>query len=62
MRDVVDGRSDATNVGRLLAASATSDITGAYVVICARRSVGRWSPPIEVTGAHPTRSSGSSPL
>ena len=29
---------DATNVGRLLAASATSDITDAHVVICARRS------------------------
>jgi aryl carrier-like protein len=31
-------RVDATNVGRLLAASATSDITDAHVVICARRS------------------------
>jgi hypothetical protein len=31
-------RVDATNVGRLLAASGTSDITGAHVVICARRS------------------------
>jgi len=30
-------RVDATNVGRLLAASATSDITDAHVVICARR-------------------------
>jgi hypothetical protein len=29
---------DATNVGRLLAASGTSDITDAHVVICARRS------------------------
>ena len=37
--DVVDlGRVDATNVGRLLAASGTSDITDAHVVICARRS------------------------
>jgi predicted nucleic acid-binding protein len=31
-------RVDATNVGRLLATSATSDITDAHVVICARRS------------------------
>jgi predicted nucleic acid-binding protein len=31
-------RVDATNVGRLLAASATSDIADAHVVICARRS------------------------
>jgi len=31
-------RVDATNVGRLLAASRTSDITDAHVVICARRS------------------------
>jgi len=30
-------RVDATNVGRLLAASRTSDITDAHVVICARR-------------------------
>jgi predicted nucleic acid-binding protein len=29
---------DATNVGRLLAASETSDIADAHVVICARRS------------------------
>ncbi len=37
--DVVElGRVDATNVGRLLAASGTSDITDAHVVICARRS------------------------
>jgi len=32
------GRVDATNVGRLLAASGTSDITDAHVVICAHRS------------------------
>ena len=32
------GRVDATNVGRLLAASGTSDITDAHVVICARRA------------------------
>lgn len=31
-------RVDATGVGRLLAASSTSDITDAHVVICARRS------------------------
>jgi len=31
-------RVDATSVGRLLAASGTSDITDAHVVICARRS------------------------
>lgn len=31
-------RVDATNVGRLLAATGTADITDAHVVICARRS------------------------
>ncbi len=37
--DVVDlGRVDATHVGRLLAASGTSDIADAHVVICARRA------------------------
>jgi predicted nucleic acid-binding protein len=37
--DVVSlDRVDATNVGRLLAASGTSDIADAHVVICARRS------------------------
>lgn len=37
--DVISlNRVDATNVGRLLAASQTSDITDAHVVICARRS------------------------
>ena len=35
---VVLDRVDATNVGRLLAASGTSDIVDAHVVICARRS------------------------
>lgn len=30
-------RVDATSVGRLLAASATSDIADAHVVVCARR-------------------------
>lgn len=34
-------RVDATNVGRLLAASGTSDITDAHVVVCARRSAQR---------------------
>jgi predicted nucleic acid-binding protein len=37
--DVVElGRVDATSVGRLLAASGTSDIADAHVVICARRA------------------------
>ena len=31
-------RVDATNVGRLLAASGTSDISDAHVVVCARRA------------------------
>jgi hypothetical protein len=31
-------RVDATNVGRLLAASGTADIVDAHVVICARRA------------------------
>jgi PIN domain-containing protein len=31
-------RIDATSIGRLLAASGTSDIADAHVVICARRS------------------------
>jgi hypothetical protein len=31
-------RVDATNVGRLLAASPTSDVVDAHVVICARRA------------------------
>jgi hypothetical protein len=31
-------RVDATNVGRLLAATGTSDIVDAHVVICARRA------------------------
>lgn len=31
-------RVDATNVGRLLAASGTSDIVDAHVVVCARRT------------------------
>jgi hypothetical protein len=37
--DVVSlDRVDATNVGRLLAASGTSDIVDAHVVVCARRA------------------------
>ena len=37
--DVIDlGRVDATNIGRLLSASGTSDIADAHVVICARRA------------------------
>ena len=37
--DVIDlDRVDATHVGRLLAASGTSDITDAHVVICAHRA------------------------
>jgi predicted nucleic acid-binding protein len=37
--DVISlGRVDAANVGRLLAASGTSDIADAHVVICARRA------------------------
>lgn len=40
--DVVSlDRADATNVGRLLAASGTSDIVDAHVVICARRNAPR---------------------
>ena len=35
---IVLDRVDATNVGRLLAASGTSDIADAHVVVCARRS------------------------
>jgi hypothetical protein len=31
-------RVDATSVGRLLAASATSDVVDAHVVVCARRT------------------------
>lgn len=38
LTDVVSlDRVDATNVGRLLAASGTSDVVDAHVVICARR-------------------------
>lgn len=37
--DICDlGRVDATNAGRLLAATGTSDIADAHVVVCARRA------------------------
>lgn len=37
--DVIDlGRVDATNVGRLLAASGAADVVDAHVVVCARRA------------------------
>jgi predicted nucleic acid-binding protein len=37
--DLIDlDRVDATNVGRLLAASGTADIVDAHVVVCARRT------------------------
>ena len=37
--DVIDlGRVDAASIGRLLAASGTSDIADAHVAICARRA------------------------
>jgi hypothetical protein len=37
--DVVElDRVDATNIGRLLAASGTADVVDAHVVICARRA------------------------
>ncbi len=37
--DLIDlDRVDATNVGRLLAASGTADIVDAHVVVCARRA------------------------
>ncbi len=37
--DLIDlDRVDATNVGRLLAASGTADIIDAHVVVCARRA------------------------
>jgi hypothetical protein len=41
--DVVElGRVDATNVGRLLAASGTSDVADAHVAICARVPGSGW--------------------
>jgi predicted nucleic acid-binding protein len=49
-------RVDATNVGRLLAASGTSDIADAHVVICARRSAQPvvTSDPADVSTLDPT--------
>jgi hypothetical protein len=39
LTDVVSlDRVDATNVGRLLAASGTADVVDAHVVVCARRA------------------------
>ena len=49
-------RVDATNVGRLLAASGTADIADAHVVVCARRS-GQWvvtSDPADLRRLDPT--------
>jgi hypothetical protein len=39
--DVPLDRVDAVNVGRLLAASGTSDVVDAHVVVCARRTTQR---------------------
>ncbi len=49
-------RVDAVNVGRLLAASGTSDIVDAHVVICARRSAQQvvTSDPIDISLLDPT--------
>ena len=49
-------RVDATNVGRLLAASKTSDIADAHVVICARRSAQSvvTSDPADLSALDPT--------
>ncbi|HYZ53487.1 MAG TPA: hypothetical protein VE733_08305 [Streptosporangiaceae bacterium] len=49
-------RVDATNVGRLLAASGTSDIADAHVVICARRSAQpvATSDPADLSALDPT--------
>jgi hypothetical protein len=44
-------RVDATNIGRLLAASRTSDIADAHVVVCASRAGQPVTPPIPVTCA-----------
>jgi hypothetical protein len=49
---------DATNVGRLLAASGTSDIVDTHVVICARRTGSKSSPPIPAISVFLTRPSG----
>jgi hypothetical protein len=56
--DVVSlDRVDATSVGRLLAASGTSDVIDAHVVICARRSDHKSSRPILMTSARSTPTS-----
>ncbi len=49
-------RVDATNVGRLLAASGTADIVDAHVVVCARRAHQRvvTSDPDDVRRLDPT--------
>ena len=49
-------RVDAVNVGRLLAASATSDVVDAHVVVCARRSAQRvvTSDPADLSLLDPT--------
>ena len=49
-------RVDAVNVGRLLAASATSDVVDAHVVVCARRSAQRviTSDPTDLSLLDPT--------
>ena len=53
---VILDRVDATSVGRLLAASGTSDIVDAHVVICARRSSQRvvTSDPDDLRALDPT--------
>jgi hypothetical protein len=49
-------RVDATNVGRLLAASGTSDVVDAHVVICARRTRQQavTSDPVDLRALDPT--------
>ena len=49
-------RVDATNVGRLLAASGTSDVVDAHVVICARRARQQavTSDPVDLRALDPT--------
>lgn len=49
-------RVDAVNVGRLLAASGTSDVVDAHVVVCARRTAQRvvTSDPDDLTLLDPT--------
>lgn len=60
--DVIElGRVDATNVGRLLAASGAADITDAHVVICAAAPTSPPSPPTLVICASLIPLSGSFP-